>query len=94
VTNARTGITEFVSIVLGRWIPVCRDTGYGTVLLFALYIQHLKVKKMAESASTSTTEYKADIIAKHLKAKCGALGVGRSSRPLMVSMQGPQGAGK
>jgi pantothenate kinase-related protein Tda10 len=43
---------------------------------------------------TSKTEYKAEIIAKHLKERCESLGVGRSARPLMVSMQGPQGAGK
>jgi pantothenate kinase-related protein Tda10 len=51
---------------------------------------------MTESKDTSSTEYKAGIIAKHLKEKLGALrdGTSKSARPLMVSMQGPQGAGK
>jgi hypothetical protein len=50
---------------------------------------------MAESKNTSSTEYKAEIIAKHLKEQLGALrdGTSKSARPLMVSMQGPQGAG-
>lgn len=42
VTNVRTGITEFESIVLGRWIPVCRDTGYGTNLCSVLSPYHDK----------------------------------------------------
>jgi pantothenate kinase-related protein Tda10 len=51
---------------------------------------------MTESKDTSSTEVKAGIIAKHLKEKLGALrdGTSKSTRPLMVSMQGPQGAGK
>jgi len=51
---------------------------------------------MTERNNTSSTDYKAEIIAKHLKAKLGALrdGTGKTARPLMVSMQGPQGAGK
>jgi pantothenate kinase-related protein Tda10 len=43
---------------------------------------------------TSKTEYKAEIIASHLKERCQAVGAGKTARPLMVSMQGPQGAGK
>jgi len=43
---------------------------------------------------TSKTEYKAEIIAKHLKERCQAVGAGKTARPLMVSMQGPQGAGR
>ena len=43
---------------------------------------------------TSKTEYKAEIIAKHLKERYQAVGAGKTARPLMVSMQGPQGAGK
>lgn len=49
---------------------------------------------MGESPDTSSTSYKAEIIAQHLRKRCEALKVGRASRPLMVSMQGPQGAGQ
>lgn len=50
---------------------------------------------MTESSDTSTTLHKAEIIAKHLREKLEVLRNGSkgSVRPLMVSMQGPQGAG-
>jgi len=50
---------------------------------------------MSQSSNTSTTEYKAGIIAKHLQERLDAIrnGAVKSARPLMVSMQGPQGAG-
>lgn len=51
---------------------------------------------MSEVEKTSTTEYKAGIIAKHLKERLESLrnDTSKGARPLMVSMQGPQGAGE
>jgi pantothenate kinase-related protein Tda10 len=69
---------------------------YSTLNGLYAFISITIITIMTESQDTSSTKYKAEIIAKHLKEKLGALRdeTSRSARPLMVSMQGPQGAGK